>query len=693
MTDPALLASTPSTAATLHRAGVPQVVAYFGPVGDQQSTRAEEAFYRELARGRTARQAVRAARRVSAQPLGEAGSLTHLYPLGWAQLALYHRGPDHATALPVVDPQAVASPFVGRRRHVDRLERRGEGVERLKFGFIGRRKSRSELYRKWRAGARLLIVQGLGGLGKTTLCTEMLPLLSKQAGGDVCRVVLDGWAAGQSTAPAEHLWRQIEAHGSGEAWQATLARLREPQSDGRELGFGEAAARALLALPEGKPLLVYLDDAESLQAEPGAGEQLAEWRDAELATFWRTLSAAIRPEGRVGMLVSCRFAIEGATTDQYLRLPELPKPEMVKLLRWFETLSKLPTAEIDWLASEVLDGHPRTVEFLEGLARERFLTQLSSPTNEYRGPNWRDDLLKPVLPATRKKVDADLLLPRLWAAIPADARELLGRCSVLDAPAPWPAILDLASELVAAEHPAEEAPVDEQLGTVESRAAALAWRLVDAGLLSPFAWTERRDDWWGPHGLVSQFVRSQWQGDSRSVHRRVGEWYARQFESSGDALIADRAVTHLLAAGEANAAWPVARLIVLALRKAGRFRDALKQVERVLDVRPTGPARGNALTFSVQLGILSGALPIDAEARLTEAEKLVLPTDRSFVLDELAKLYQRRGDFKRARTALERSIAVGMEVFGTEEHLSLAFSLHALAGVLSAQGDLSGARA
>lgn len=103
---------------------------------------------------------------MSAQPLGEVGSLTHLYPLGWAQLALYHRGPDHDTALPVVDPQAVASPFVGRRR----------------------------------------------------------------------------------------------------------------------------------------------------QAEPGAGEQLAERRDAELAASWRTSSATIRSEERVGKLVSCRFAIEGATT-------------------------------------------------------------------------------------------------------------------------------------------------------------------------------------------------------------------------------------------------------------------------------------------------------------------------------------------------------------------------------------------
>ena len=152
-------------------------------------------------------------------------------------------------------------------------------------------------------------------------------------------------------------------------------------------------------------------------------------------------------------------------------------------------------------------------------------------------------------------------------------------------------------------------------------------------------------------------------------------------------MIANRAVTHWLAAGEANAAWPVAHLVVLALRQAGRYRDGLKPVERVLDGGPTGPARGVALTFSVQPGIRTEALPIDAEARLTEAERLVVPADRSFAFDELAKLCQRRGDLKRARTALERSIAVGMEVYGTEEHYSTAITETDLGVLLLNSGE------
>lgn len=47
----------------------------------------------------------------------------------------------------------------------------------------------------------------------------------------------------------------------------------------------------------------------------------------------------------------------------------------------------------------------------------------------------------------------------------------------------------------------------------------------------------------------------------------------------------------------------------------------------------------------------------------------------------------------RAVAALERSLAIHAQVHGTDEHLGVATSLHALGGVLQAQGDLPGARA
>ena len=57
-----------SAAVQLHRAGVSQVVGYFGPIVDELSTRAEEALYEAIASGKTTRDAVRAARLRLAEP-------------------------------------------------------------------------------------------------------------------------------------------------------------------------------------------------------------------------------------------------------------------------------------------------------------------------------------------------------------------------------------------------------------------------------------------------------------------------------------------------------------------------------------------------------------------------------------------------------------------------------------------------
>src|SRR5689334_585122 len=66
-------ARLPAVATALHRDGITQVVGYFGPVLDEASTRAERAFYAELANGRRTRDAVRAARLALSQPLPGTG--------------------------------------------------------------------------------------------------------------------------------------------------------------------------------------------------------------------------------------------------------------------------------------------------------------------------------------------------------------------------------------------------------------------------------------------------------------------------------------------------------------------------------------------------------------------------------------------------------------------------------------------
>jgi tetratricopeptide (TPR) repeat protein len=658
-----------STASALHRAGFAQVVAYFGPVGDRQATRAAAVFFAALARGMKAREALRRARRISAEPHAEGGRTTHVYPLGWAQLAFYHRGKDEPTALPPVGGEPPVDLGEERRRLFERLDREGgsqrvegiRGVQRLRFGFVGRRRERAEAIRRWRRGERRLIVLGLGGLGKTALCAELAPLLAKeiQPAGGAHVLALDGRHAGAQPNPVLALWQEVQAARTDEAWSRTLAGLQEKGLT------GEALAQAVVQLAELEGgLLVYLDDAESLQVKAGEGE-IGHFRDPELRRFWENLLARTSAAGPLGLLASSRYLPEGTPSQAELPLSQLARHEVVRLLTWMPTLGRLPAEDRAWLA-EKIDGHPRTVEYLEVLARTRE-EKLVPPGGHYAGRRWREEILEPVLPETQEKIDADLLLDQVWEALPPEAREHLGRCTVITAPAPWPAVLAL--------HPAE--------GT--------AAKLVETGMLSPFQALIASETWWAPHRLVAEEARRRWQGDARAAHRQIGEWFAKAFAEERRQLWAERAVQHLAEAGEGDQAWPTVQALILGLRRDGRFREALAWVERVLAASPTGPRLGNALAFQVQFGRLAGTVPGDAETLLLQALQLVGPEDRAFVLNQLGQLATLKGELREAARYLQESLAVDIEQKG-EHNRSVAASLHALAGVLLAQGDLDGAR-
>ncbi|HSN85291.1 MAG TPA: CHAT domain-containing protein, partial [Thermoanaerobaculia bacterium] len=592
--------TAPSTAATLHRAGFPQVVAYFGPVGDRQATRAAAVFYASLATGEPARQALRRARRVSAEPLGDGAQVTHLYPLGWAQLALYHRGPDHATTLPSAAGAGTSLLKEEQTREFDPLSKTGrtervegiQGVQRLRFGFVGRRGPRAKAIAKWSRGNRCLVVSGLGGLGKTALCAELAPLLAArlQKGG-VRVLAFDGRYAKAQADPIFSLWQEVRAARDDPQWLQALAALQEK---GVTVGALTGAIAELVKIEGG--LLLYLDDAESLLAPIGESE-IGAWTSPELRQLWDFLVGLAVPRGPVGFLVSSRYMPEGTPDEARLPLAPMSRYEIVRLFAWEPTLQRIPAEDRAWLAERV-DGHPRTVEYLEALAHQR--EKKISPSGEpYEGGRWRKDVLEPILETVQERISSDLLLGKIWNALSLDAQEHLGCCSVLDASVPMEAIQAVATT---------DETTDE---------------LIEAGMLSPFQAPSGSAPWWAPHRLVSEEVRKRWAGDPKAAHRRFGEWFQERLKDEWKIELAVRAVDHLITAGEADLAWPTARLIVLRLRRAGRYREGLVWIERILEAGPTGAQRGLALAFQAQLKRLSGLTKRSTEAVLREALTLV----------------------------------------------------------------------
>lgn len=56
----------------------------------------------------------------------------------------------------------------------------------LSTGFIGRRKELHRLRRKIRENERVYVLQGLGGLGKSTLASQVLPMLAQGEAERIC---------------------------------------------------------------------------------------------------------------------------------------------------------------------------------------------------------------------------------------------------------------------------------------------------------------------------------------------------------------------------------------------------------------------------------------------------------------------------------------------------------------------------
>lgn len=298
----------------LHRSGFTQVVGYYGPVGDALCTRAEEAFSRSLARGETTLQAVALARAGLDQPLTIEGTRV-LYPLGWVQLTVYHRGPN----LPLARPGTAVRPTLPARFKRQTVEVSGLPV--LATGFIGRRLVLHEIRRRVRAGQRLLVLQGLGGLGKTALASQLLSRVL--APGELVRQLIlpcGTLATGQEDAMTR-LTAYVMAHGTTHAlpnWSAQVQAIGE-----QNLPPVARFTAVLQALWQAIPgLIVYADNVETLQEGPATAEdtEIGHWQP-QVQGWWEAL-AALAEQG-LTVLASTRYLWPGLREQAWVSIPPM----------------------------------------------------------------------------------------------------------------------------------------------------------------------------------------------------------------------------------------------------------------------------------------------------------------------------------------------------------------------------------
>ncbi len=312
-----------SAAVQLHRAGVSQVVGYFGPIVDELSTRAEEALYEAIASGATTRDAVRLARLRLAEPFHAGDSRVRparavglaeeqaayqpaidTHPFAWAQLVFYHRGPEWPLS---------TMPDAGRREISRVLKRSFEGFgdrRVLRAGFIGRRTEQHKIRKQLRAGARVFVFQGLGGLGKSTLSQKILPWLTDDA-ANVCTIWCQEVEKSEGTR-ADTLVTQLLAYSRkrfGLDWEQVVQQVDQGAGDDPALRF----LNFLHILVQNAPSLVlYLDNLESLLIGPedGAQDVFGQWAEPALQAIWQNANQMARDSEGFYLVASCRYRHE-----------------------------------------------------------------------------------------------------------------------------------------------------------------------------------------------------------------------------------------------------------------------------------------------------------------------------------------------------------------------------------------------
>jgi tetratricopeptide (TPR) repeat protein len=663
----AALGQGASTAATLHRNGFVQVLGYFGPVSDALATRAEERFYRAVAKGASTLQAVAEARASLGEEI-EIEGVRMQFPFAWTQLALYHRGPDHPLARPVAGV-APALPAKLRRKLVKAGgEDAVSGLPVLEHGFIGRRSMQHEVRRRVeKDGQRLIVLQGLGGLGKTALASHLLSHVFARDPRDALVLTCKEMDPNAED-PALALWNQAEHHGTLHGfpgWAEATKRLREENPEPAE-GF----ERTVRLLRRERPrLVVYADNMETLQEGPATGAEraLGTWLDVA-RPVWDALERLV-DEGLV--MASTRYGWKGLSHKALVPIDPMRPADVIRMIDTFEHLDELPR-DVKRRLAETVDGHPRTVEYLDTLVGEQ-RERLGF------GFNVKDawaELVAPVLPAGAERITADLLLEVMWSRLDEAAKAAACALTVLRRPAPR-AVVDA-------------------LGSAEATG-----ELIRAGVLTRFReqsigdgvieWVDR----WGMHSIMAGFVLAQVDDAvQRDAHRAAGSAYAAWVEQPKARWSEHwEGISHFHELREGDSAWPMVQACVLWLRRGAWYQQALELLERCEPAGTTGERLATALQLLGQMRIELGDRSDNIGKMLDRAFALAESDEcRGAVLAEKAKLLEEKGKYAEAETLARNAVKLIQQACGAE-HLRYAVSLHGLADILRLQGKYGEAEA
>jgi len=422
-----------SMAETLVRAGARAVLGWALPVGDEAASVLAAELYRLLAIGSSLDHAVTSARReLHARPS----------PF-WHLLRLYT---DRSPLGPLVTPPATSGRKKLRARPVDDLflDLTGQTKVASRDGFVGRRRSLQRCLREIRpldpaSGPQVLLLYGMGGLGKSTLAARLLerlrPTHEQQA----------VWVGKIDEVQVGGLTELIKVDGA--AIEQINESLNKP---------GLSLTKRLELVLDGPladiPCVFVFDDFENGNLDEDGAGHMANPAALEVVVAFATAIARSASSSRVLITSRYDFPLPGTVRVQRESLLGLSGPDLHKKLRLTQNLG--PTSTIDPAtrnhAIEVAAGIPRLIERIDLILGDdltdtaAILDGIDAKAVEYR---------------------EEILAEKLLAAQSTETRRTLALAAVYEIPVPTAAIVAL----------------DENLPIVESLLRATQVGLLESG--------------------------------------------------------------------------------------------------------------------------------------------------------------------------------------------------------------------
>jgi len=639
---------TASFAEDLLRAGVPAVVAMQTSVSDHYATLLAHRFYDNLSRREMllpsralagARRDLEAARLKAVE---QDAPLAETQP-EYATATLFLAG-DEA---PLADFGLDKEPLQARPVH----DMSGPVPQLRRDDLIGRRKVLRETLRTLRDEKRRhagLVLTGIGGVGKSAVAGRAMRRLAE--GGSLVAAHAGPWdleriAVAVGTVLALETDEELAASGT--------ALTRSDLDERVRLGL-------LAKLLAECPLVLVLDDFEKNLTVDGG-----EFEDATVADQFRLLVQQAR-SGR--LLLTCRHPVPGF--DDFLRhlaVGPLSAAESRKLLRRLDHLARLEPEDLATVL-RALGGHPRMLEFLDGLLRG----------GEGRLPHVTEKLRKTMKDAgvaagkATSDLDEGLRQVVLLGARDVLLEELLEVCRQegIDEPLLQLAVSNLPVSPAGLAHMLADSP-----GGDEAVTEGALRRLEQLSLVFRFedgaGWVHR----WTAEGLAGLVPDEE----HRERANRAGRYRQWRVENESHALDdAWEAVRNHLVGRDFDAATGVALACFEAMQ---RFQQSLARVALAAEVLAVLPSdHGNYGAVADRQGQALLALGYTGRAvevyerlhRLLERRAEAHPDraeyqrDLSVSYNKMGDLYRSLGQGEQAREAYGSSLAIAERLASSE---------------------------